>query len=151
MLFSLRTCLTHGSVVLDCCEVECTVWAGHAKYYTLLRVAAVYWCRLYEHRGIPIAVVRHLAQQTLQALDYLHTQCEIVHLGEPSPIWQLCWLCPGFAMLGGCVCCSQPCLHTGTAFLKLPTLLASCCRHQARELCAHRGSGPSRGWGAALP
>lgn len=40
------------------------------------------WPRLYDHRGIPIPIVRHLARQTLIALDYLHTKCQIIHTGE---------------------------------------------------------------------
>lgn len=35
--------------------------------------------RLYDHRGIPLHVVRRLARQVLVALDYLHTQCHIIH------------------------------------------------------------------------
>ncbi|KAL4427663.1 hypothetical protein ABPG75_001752 [Micractinium tetrahymenae] len=35
--------------------------------------------RLYDHRGIPLPVVRHLARQLLVALDYLHTRCQIIH------------------------------------------------------------------------
>ncbi|EFN54568.1 hypothetical protein CHLNCDRAFT_58196 [Chlorella variabilis] len=39
--------------------------------------------RLYDHRGISLPVVRHLARQVLVALDYLHTQCHIIHTGAP--------------------------------------------------------------------
>ncbi|EFN58325.1 hypothetical protein CHLNCDRAFT_7891, partial [Chlorella variabilis] len=35
--------------------------------------------RAYEHRGIPLHIVRHLTRQTLVALDYLHIKCQIVH------------------------------------------------------------------------
>jgi hypothetical protein len=46
--------------------------------------------RLYSYQGIPLPVVRHLARQTLAALHFLHTKCQITHLGEPlAPAWQL--------------------------------------------------------------
>ncbi|KAL4447899.1 hypothetical protein ABPG75_005118 [Micractinium tetrahymenae] len=35
--------------------------------------------RAYRHRGIPLPIVRHLARQTLVALDYLHRECQILH------------------------------------------------------------------------
>ena len=35
--------------------------------------------RLHYCRGIPIPVVRRFIQQTLVALDYLHTQRQIIH------------------------------------------------------------------------
>jgi len=35
--------------------------------------------REYNHRGIPLSVVRHLAKQMLTALDFLHTTCGIIH------------------------------------------------------------------------
>ena len=35
--------------------------------------------REYNHRGIPLPVVRHLARQMLIALDFLHTTCGIIH------------------------------------------------------------------------
>lgn len=35
--------------------------------------------RAYNHRGIPMPVVRHLAHQILVALDFLHTTCGIIH------------------------------------------------------------------------
>lgn len=38
--------------------------------------------RLYDHRGVPLPVVRHLTRQLLVALDYLHTRCQIIHTGE---------------------------------------------------------------------
>jgi hypothetical protein len=38
--------------------------------------------RLYDHRGIPLPVVRRLTRQVLVALDYLHTKCRIIHTGE---------------------------------------------------------------------
>ena len=40
--------------------------------------------RLYSYQGIPLPVVRHLARQTLAALHFLHTKCQITHLGEPA-------------------------------------------------------------------
>ncbi|GAB4813103.1 hypothetical protein N2152v2_000149 [Parachlorella kessleri] len=36
--------------------------------------------RVYGHQGIPIPIVRHLVRQMLVALDYLHGQCQIIHL-----------------------------------------------------------------------
>lgn len=41
-----------------------------------------WYCRAYDHRGVPLPIVRHLVRQTLEALDYLHTQCQIIHTGE---------------------------------------------------------------------
>ncbi|BFZ57240.1 serine/threonine protein kinase, CMGC [Savitreella phatthalungensis] len=35
--------------------------------------------RRYEHRGIPINVVKQIARQILLALDYLHRECGIIH------------------------------------------------------------------------
>ena len=35
--------------------------------------------RAFNHRGIPMPVVRHLAKQTLEALNFLHTTCGIIH------------------------------------------------------------------------
>lgn len=35
--------------------------------------------RAYNHRGIPVDVVRHLTRQVLIALDFLHTSCSIIH------------------------------------------------------------------------
>jgi serine/threonine-protein kinase SRPK3 len=35
--------------------------------------------REYNHRGIPLPVVRHLAKQMLIALDFLHITCGIIH------------------------------------------------------------------------
>jgi serine/threonine-protein kinase SRPK3 len=35
--------------------------------------------RGYSHRGIPMPVVRHLTRQILDALDFLHTKCGIIH------------------------------------------------------------------------
>ena len=35
--------------------------------------------RTYNHRGIPLPVVRHLARQILVALNFLHTTCGIIH------------------------------------------------------------------------
>lgn len=35
--------------------------------------------RLFDHRGISLPAVRHLTRQLLIALDYLHTQCQIIH------------------------------------------------------------------------
>lgn len=54
-------------------------------------IVEIFWYRLYDHRGIPIKVVRHLTEQTLIALDYLHTKCEIIHTGEVrGPICKYC-------------------------------------------------------------
>ena len=49
---------------------------------TFARMASL--LRLYDHRGIPLPVVRRLARQVLVALDYLHTQCHIIHTGALS-------------------------------------------------------------------
>ena len=49
---------------------------------TFARMASL--LRLYDHRGIPLHVVRRLARQVLVALDYLHTQCHIIHTGALS-------------------------------------------------------------------
>jgi serine/threonine-protein kinase SRPK3 len=38
--------------------------------------------RMYDHRGIPVPVVRHLASQILVALDHMHTKCRIIHTGD---------------------------------------------------------------------
>jgi hypothetical protein len=67
--------------------------------------------RLYSYQGIPLPVVRHLARQTLAALNFLHTKCQITHLGEPlvaacqpSASQQCVWdqpLPPGFGV--GCL------------------------------------------------
>jgi serine/threonine-protein kinase SRPK3 len=35
--------------------------------------------REYNHRGVPLPVVRHLSKQMLIALDFLHTTCGIIH------------------------------------------------------------------------
>lgn len=35
--------------------------------------------REYSHRGIPMPVVRHLTRQILDALDFLHSKCGIIH------------------------------------------------------------------------
>lgn len=35
--------------------------------------------RRYEHRGIPMAVVKQISRQILLALDYLHRECGIIH------------------------------------------------------------------------
>lgn len=32
--------------------------------------------------GVPLPVVRHIAQQLLTALDFLHRECGIVHTGR---------------------------------------------------------------------
>ncbi len=60
-------------------------------------------CRLYDHRGIPLPVVRRLARQVLVALDYLHTQCQIIHTGALG--FARCALRGGG---GGGVACTLP-------------------------------------------
>ncbi|KAL4431050.1 hypothetical protein ABPG75_006306 [Micractinium tetrahymenae] len=35
--------------------------------------------KAYDFRGVPLHIVRHLVRQTLVALDYLHTKCNIIH------------------------------------------------------------------------
>ena len=35
--------------------------------------------RLYNHKGVPLDVVRHLTRQILIGLDYIHTKCHIIH------------------------------------------------------------------------
>lgn len=59
-------------------------------------------CRLYDHRGIPLPVVRRLARQVLVALDYLHTQCHIIHTGARWLLtcWLFAWIMPGCAARG---------------------------------------------------
>lgn len=37
---------------------------------------------MYHHQGVPLPVVRHLTRQMLVALDYLHSQLNIIHTGE---------------------------------------------------------------------
>ena len=37
--------------------------------------------RLYDHRGLPLPVVRNITRQVLIALDYLHITCKIIHTG----------------------------------------------------------------------
>ena len=35
--------------------------------------------RRFDHRGLPTEIVRRVAKQILQALDYLHRECQIIH------------------------------------------------------------------------
>ncbi|KAK2946116.1 putative serine/threonine protein kinase [Blattamonas nauphoetae] len=35
--------------------------------------------RLYNHRGIPLPIVRHITKQLLQSLDFLHRKLKIIH------------------------------------------------------------------------
>ncbi|KAI9344044.1 kinase-like protein [Obelidium mucronatum] len=35
--------------------------------------------RQYQHRGIPIPIVKRIMKQVLMGLDYLHSQCQIIH------------------------------------------------------------------------
>ena len=39
-------------------------------------------CSAYNHDGVPMHIVRHLIRQTLVALDFLHSKCNIIHTGE---------------------------------------------------------------------
>lgn len=49
--------------------------------------------------GVPLPVVRHIAQQLLTALDFLHRECGIVHTGK-AHVKQL-----GVWMHSMCACC----------------------------------------------
>lgn len=40
--------------------------------------------REYSFRGLPLVVVRHITRQTLQALNFLHTTCGVIHTGAPG-------------------------------------------------------------------
>lgn len=33
----------------------------------------------YDHRGIPVPIVKRIMKQVLMGLDYLHTYCGIIH------------------------------------------------------------------------
>lgn len=45
----------------------------------------------YNYRGIPIPIVRVIAQQCLVGLDYLHRICKIIHT-DVKPENVLVWL-----------------------------------------------------------
>lgn len=63
---------------------------------------------MYSHRGIPVAIVRHLVSQALVALDFLHSDCQIVHTGEPARL--LSMLASG-ARRRGCAAPTGLCLE----------------------------------------
>ena len=104
-------------------------------------------CRLYDHRGIGLPAVRHITRQLLIALDYLHTQCNIIHTGgcrlqaQSSCSWQrdcLPWqqrYCQHTSG-DGSLPAPHACLLTSCAALCLPCA----CRPEARECDVDRTS-----------
>ena len=91
-------------------------------------------CRLYDHRGIGLPAVRHITRQLLIALDYLHTQCNIIHTGG-------CWAAITSQLQCDCLhwkqhdclrsprrgglppCCLHACMHAHELCRPLPALL----------------------------
>jgi len=39
----------------------------------------------FEQERIPVAVMKEVARQLLEGLDFLHRECGIIHTGRPSP------------------------------------------------------------------
>ena len=46
---------------------------------------------------MPLGVVRHLVRQTLQALDYLHNTCAVIHTGGWAGARRQCGMMAGWA------------------------------------------------------
>jgi serine/threonine-protein kinase SRPK3 len=40
----------------------------------------------FEQQRIPVAVMREVARQLLQGLDFLHRECGIIHTGTSTPL-----------------------------------------------------------------
>ena len=90
---------THGLVVLVCTETEHWCAPAHAD-------AGLAWLAVeahdsnvplahthtqhYHYRGIPMGLVRSIAKQVLEGLDFLHTQCSIIHTGMHTTPKQRC-------------------------------------------------------------
>lgn len=57
---------------------------GVANFFLTPGLGCVSLYRAYDFRGVPLPIVRHLVRQTLVALDYLHTKCNIIHTGTQT-------------------------------------------------------------------
>ncbi|KAA6385542.1 MAG: putative Serine/threonine-protein kinase SRPK [Streblomastix strix] len=47
--------------------------------------------RLYHYRGIPLPIVKYIAKQVLEALDYIHRDLKIIHTDLKPENILLCW------------------------------------------------------------
>jgi serine/threonine-protein kinase SRPK3 len=63
----------------DCFTVEGVNGKHVCMVFEVLGVSLLKMIRVYDHRGIPLGLVRRIAKQVLVGLDALHRQCRIIH------------------------------------------------------------------------
>jgi len=58
----------------------------HGRHLCLIhRALGIFPALLERHKKLPVPIVKHVARQLLKALDFLHSQCRIIHTGKALP------------------------------------------------------------------
>ena len=57
--------------------------SAHGRHLCLVQQALGTFPALFQHgKKLPLPLVKHVSRQLLEALDFLHSQCRVIHTGE---------------------------------------------------------------------
>ena len=57
--------------------------SAHGRHLCFVHQALGIFPALFDHdKKLPVPIAKHVSRQLLEALDFLHSQCRIIHTGE---------------------------------------------------------------------